>query len=673
MGFLEDIILLEPSIENKKRRKSSRNAKEGTTKSPEAPCNSNLDKDRLLSILANIPSAVVVFEKTDGKVIYANKRAIQLHGKDPCGIPLDKQAAELKFYSIEGKLCPTEELLSYRALYNEETFQDEPVIIERPDGKRYIVNVNAKPLYDQTGEAYGAIAIFDDVTDRLQTQEALIDSEERLNMAQSIAHLGSWEYFVKENRAIWSDELFRIFGLPFQKFAPDTKDYLAMIHPEDRAYAEKKMLSRSNKKSDSFDYRIIRKDGAIRTLHSERIIREYDENGKPSRVMGVEQDITERKKIENTLLEGERRLKMAQRIAHMGSWEYHVKEDRAIWSEELFQIFGLPIQKYGPNIKEYFAILQPEEEAINKAMALQTTGHLYSKASFDYHIKRPDGAVRDIHSERMISEVDEEQKATVIVGIEQDITERKQIELKLEEYAKNLERLVEERTRQLKDAERLAAIGQTAGMIGHDIRNPLQAIAGDLYLATEEVEESPDNECKRNVQESLVAIQEQVDYINKIVADLQDYARPIKPEQGEVDLCSTIPQLIATVKVPDGVTLVTKCNPTLPKIKLDRTLLKRVLVNLTINSIQAMPKGGTVTVKATHTDRSIIITVADTGVGIPDEIKPKLFQPLMTTKAKGQGFGLAVVKRLVEAQNGTIAFESKVGVGTTFTITFPIK
>jgi signal transduction histidine kinase len=273
----------------------------------------------------------------------------------------------------------------------------------------------------------------------------------------------------------------------------------------------------------------------------------------------------------------------------------------------------------------------------------------------------------------MISEVDDEQKAKVISGIEQDITERKEIERKLEEYAKDLERLVEERTRQLKVAERLAAIGQTAGMIGHDIRNPLQAIAGDLYLITEEVEASKDAECKHNVQESLTAIQEQIDYMNKIIADLQDYARPIKPEQVEVDLCTTIPQLVATVKVPDNVTLATECDPTLPKVKVDRTLLKRVLVNLAINSIQAMPNGGKVTIKATHRDSSIIITVADTGVGIPDEIKPKLFQPLMTTKSKGQGFGLAVVKRLVEAQGGAITFESKVGVGTTFTITFPIK
>lgn len=661
--------MLAPSTESKPYRRKN---KKSTINAPEA-CKNSLDRDRLQDIIESIPSSVVVFEKPDGKIVYANRPAEKLYGRSLCGSTMENQVQELKFYSMEGKICPTEELYVYRALFNEETFQDEPFILERPDRERFIINVNAKPLYDSDGKVYGAVAIFNDVTDSLQTQEALIDSEERLNMAQSIAHLGSWEYFVKEDKAIWSDELFRIFGLPLQKLGPSLRDYLDFIHPEDRADIKKIMLYGGMTKSASFDYRIVCKEGTLRTIHTERIVREYDESNRPSRIMGVEQDITERKKIESTLIENEQRLKMAQSIAHMGSWEYHVKEDRAIWSEELFRIFGLPIQKYGPNIKEYFAILQPEEDAINKAMALQTTGHLYSKASFDYQIKRPDGSIRDIHSERMISEVDEEQKAKVIVGIEQDITERKQIELKLEEYAKNLERLVEERTRQLKDAERLAAIGQTAGMIGHDIRNPLQAIAGDLYLMAGEVEASPDTQCKHNVQESLEAIQEQVDYMNKIIADLQDYARPLKPEQVEIDLCSAIPQLVATVKVPDNITLTTVCDPALPKMKLDRTLLKRVLVNLAINSIQAMPNGGKLTIKATCKNDNVVISVADTGIGIPDEIKPKLFQPLMTTKSKGQGFGLAVVKRLVEAQGGSITFESKVGVGTTFTITFPNK
>ena len=103
----------------------------------------------------------------------------------------------------------------------------------------------------------------------------------------------------------------------------------------------------------------------------------------------------------------------------------------------------------------------------------------------------------------------------------------------------------------------------------------------------------------------------------------------------------------------------------------DPAYLSRMLGNLIANAVQAMPDGGKLTLNATTKNSNTIITVKDTGVGIPDEVKPKLFAPLFTTKSKGQGFGLAVVKRMTEALNGTITLESQQGKGTTFTITLP--
>ena len=96
------------------------------------------------------------------------------------------------------------------------------------------------------------------------------------------------------------------------------------------------------------------------------------------------------------------------------------------------------------------------------------------------------------------------------------------------------------------------------------------------------------------------------------------------------------------------------------------------MTNLVINAVQAMPNGGKITVKATVEAGKVLISVADTGVGIPEEIKPNLFKPMFTTKAKGQGLGLAVVKRLVEALNGSISFESEVGKGSKFTVSLPL-
>ena len=101
------------------------------------------------------------------------------------------------------------------------------------------------------------------------------------------------------------------------------------------------------------------------------------------------------------------------------------------------------------------------------------------------------------------------------------------------------------------------------------------------------------------------------------------------------------------------------------------TLLNRILGNLMINAVQAMPNGGELSIKANREANDVVITVEDTGVGISDEIKPKLFTPLFTTKSKGQGFGLAVVKRMTEALNGTVTCESEKGKGTKFILRFP--
>jgi PAS domain S-box-containing protein len=192
-------------------------------------------------------------------------------------------------------------------------------------------------------------------------------------------------------------------------------------------------------------------------------------------VLGTFIDITERKKIEEALKQSEQRLKMAQRIAHLGSWEFHINKDKALWSEELFRIFNLPPKTFGPTISEYQHLIHPDD--INRVIEIAepfTYGkhNVGDTASFDYRIVLDDGSVRVLHTERMIAAIDEAGKPTKIAGIEQDITERKLIELQLEQYSKHLEQLVEERSRQLKDAERLATIGATAGMVGHDIRNP---------------------------------------------------------------------------------------------------------------------------------------------------------------------------------------------------------
>ena len=384
----------------------------------------------------------------------------------------------------------------------------------------------------------------------------------------------------------------------------------------------------------------------------------------------VFEDITERKKAEAATKASQDHLKMAQRMAHLGSWEFYVKEDKAIWSDELFRIFNLIPQEYGLNTEEYRQFIHPDDDkAVNQTMIKLFEGKVGDIASFDYRVILKDATEHNLHTDRMIAEANEEGKASKIIGIEQDITERKLTEQKLEKYSQHLEELVEERTKQLKNTERLAAIGATAGMVGHDIRNPLQAITNDLFLIQQKLNETPPCESE-DIIESIASINDNIAYINKIVSDLQDYTKKLALNLNYVKLKDVFFSVLKNV--PSAVLTQVNVDEHF-MIRTDETYLRRIMTNLVTNAVQAMPKGGKLTIEAVKQQDSAIINVIDNGVGIPEQAKSNIFKPLFTTKAKGQGLGLAVVKRLVDALGGTVTFESQEGKGTTFILSFPLR
>ena len=126
------------------------------------------------------------------------------------------------------------------------------------------------------------------------------------------------------------------------------------------------------------------------------------------------------------------------------------------------------------------------------------------------------------------------------------------------------------------------------------------------------------------------------------------------------------------IKLPQDIKLAVQVSKEIPKLVADSIMLKRVLVNLIQNAVQAMPNGGDLTINAAEIRDQVEISVDDTGEGIPKDVQAKLFTPLMTTKAKGQGFGLPVVRRMTEAMNGTVTFESEEGKGSKFILKFPV-
>jgi two-component system CheB/CheR fusion protein len=258
----------------------------------------------------------------------------------------------------------------------------------------------------------------------------------------------------------------------------------------------------------------------------------------------------------------------------------------------------------------------------------------------------------------------------ILVTME-DITELRRREEELKHFADELQLLVDKRTKELQDSQRLAVIGETAGMVGHDLRNPLQSIIGELYLARSELNNLSSEEAKGNLGKSIEFIEDEISYINKIIADLQDYARPLNPSVEEVNLAEIIEGVLFKNNVPKNVKASCRLKDDAAVVMTNADLLRRILGNLVTNAVQAMPNGGDLTVEACRDAGDIVLTVEDTGNGVPEKVAGKLFTPLFTTKAKGQGFGLAVVKRLTEVLGGSVTFESEVGKGTKFILRLP--
>ena len=287
-------------------------------------------------------------------------------------------------------------------------------------------------------------------------------------------------------------------------------------------------------------------------------------------------------------------------------------------------------------------------------------------------IERPDGS-RILVSSTAAPLTDMKGEIIGSVAIFEDITEKRELEKELDLHTKHLEELVSQQVEQLKNAERLSAIGQTAGMIGHDIRNPLQSILGELYLSKSDINSLPDGDAKKNLKESIDIIEENLSYINKIVVDLQDYSKPPKPILEEVVVERIIRDVLSTMDIPDAIQVNYSLEDNSLTLKADSTYMKRILTNLISNSMQAMTNGGKISIEVERKHDKAILRVKDTGQGIPEEIRARIFTPLVTTKPKGQGFGLAVVKKLTEALNGTVTFESELGKGTQFNIELPLN
>jgi len=264
-----------------------------------------------------------------------------------------------------------------------------------------------------------------------------------------------------------------------------------------------------------------------------------------------------------------------------------------------------------------------------------------------------------------------------------DITEQKKAAQEIQELNTSLEKRVEERTRELKEAqeqlvrkEKLATLGMLAGSVGHELRNPLGVINTSIYYL-DLVQPQADKKIKQHHD----MIQQEVRNADKIISDLLDFGRNINADRELVFVPEIVQRTLDRFPVTASVKLMLDFPADLPKVFADPHQVEQILGNLTINACQVMTSedsstevftGGVLTISARKEKEMVEISVKDTGPGIPPENMKKLFEPLFSTKTKGIGLGLAVSRKLAEANGGWMDVVSSPGKGSTFYLYLPV-
>lgn len=405
----------------------------------------------------------------------------------------------------------------------------------------------------------------------------------------------------------------------------------------------------------------------------------------------------ERRRAEKALKEAERELVLRDRISHVF---LTVTEDEVMYDEILnitletldseFGVFGY-IDKDGafvvPSMTRHIwdqckvtdksftfprntwgdstwpkAIREKRTICLNEPSTLTPEGHI----AISRHISLP-----IIHHGVVIGLFQVANKRT-----EYDESDIQKLERIAQDVAPNLGARLhrnkkEEERKKLEDkliqSERLAVLGQLSGGIGHELRNPLAAINSAVYFLRMAIE-NPD----QNILETLEILEMEVSTSERIIKSLLDFARPKSPTRRKVQVNDLVDAAISRIKVPDGIEVVYRLELELPIILADPIQIDQIATNIILNAVQAMPHGGQLTITTQEADSGwIAMAFSDTGVGITEEHLHRLYEPLFTTKAKGIGLGLAIIKMMVESHDGSIEVQSEVGKGTTFIVKLP--
>jgi PAS domain S-box-containing protein len=588
----------------------------------------------------------------------------------------------------------------------------------KKSGEVFPGETNVFYLRNDEGDVTGFIGLIRDVTERQRMERELRESRERYrtlveNQGEGIAIVTPEDRFIFANPTAHD-----IFGVARGELVG--RGLGGFLDEEGRSLVAAQTERRRAGERSTYEIDIVRPDGERRTLLVTASPRPSDD-GRFTGTLAVFRDISERKELEKTLeWEAEANSIIARLLrALLGSASIEeisniVLRGATDLTDSAFGYVGAidPETRYlvCPTMtREIWDVCDVED----KSIVFEHFGGLWGWVLENREAlltNEPADAPRSSGTpeghfpvRRFISApalIDGELVGQVaLANAERDYTERDlelverladthalaiqhlRVEEQLREHRENLEEMVEQRTRELREAQeklfrnqKLTMLGKLAGSINHELRGPLGNIQSGAYFLDMAIEK-PDED----VDETVELIQREVDRAESIVSSLLNFVRTREPQREPVDVNSLIEDLLARAEIPEGIDVFRDTDEDIPTILADPEQLQRVFRNLISNAIEAMPEGGHLTVEtaqaseelATPEDQ-ILVSISDTGEGIPEENQEKIFEPLFSTKSEGVGLGLALTHMLVEAHKGTIDLESEEGQGSTFRVTLPV-
>jgi PAS domain S-box-containing protein len=567
--------------------------------------------------------------------------------------------------------------------------------------RRYYENTY-NPIIDKNGDVIGLTLFLSDVTERRQAEEKLQISESYYkSLIENISDIIS---IIDPDGTIRyeSPSVEHVMGYKPSELVGQS--VFNTIHPDDLKYMKEDFYTDLTKHGPKIPdvVRRMHKDGSWRfvEVNGQNMLDDEIING----MLIISRDITERRKTEELLKQSEERYRMIAESAHDTIWTVDLNGRMTYISPSVKRLTGYTpeeVMQSGLNLMTPASIAIAKED-MQRIIFQCMAGAIPEPKHLELEFIRKDGSM--VWAEMTSNPLfDASGQFVGVQGVSRDVTDRKRAREELQKLNDELEQKVEERTNQLIETQeelvrkgKLAVLGQLAGIVGHEIRNPLAVINNAAYFLKTVLENADET-----VKEYLDMIKDEIANSQRIITDLLDFARTKSPQPQLFETKALLKQSLAKIPIPQNIAFDMDIPEGLQPLWVDPNQMEQVLRNLIINAIDAMHDGGAMHISACEAQgggaraqgagirdqrsdktepRPLIpdpgfvkISISDTGTGISPENMKKLFQPLFTTKTKGIGLGLVVCKNLVEANGGRIEVMSKQGEGTNFLVSLPIE